>query len=82
MRELDRRLRVNLFADDHNEGQTVTQKVLLSSRRQTLEYEAKYRTWVLDSTEEYQESLDAAEEPEEDLHALLRSTAEDTDEEE
>ena len=55
----------------------------LSSRRQTLEHEARYRTWVLDTHGEYQECLDEPEdEDEHDLQPLLRSTAEDSDGEE
>ena len=52
----------------------MTQKVLLSSRRKTLEHEARYRTWVLDTHGEYQEYLDEPEdEDEHDLQPLLRA---------
>ena len=61
----------------------MTEKVLFSSRPQTLEYEAKYRTWVLDTDGEYQECQDEpGDEEEQDLQPLLRSTAEDSDDEE
>jgi len=90
MTELDRRLRTYFFGDADGQGQTVTENVLLSSRRQTLEYEARYRAYKLDAAGEYQEDEDYEPtaldyEPwaeDGDLHDLVRSTAEDSDEEE
>ena len=82
MAELDRRLRLNFFGDAAGQGQTVTQKVLLSSRKQTIAHEERYLTWQLDAHGEYQESLDEVSDEEHDLHDLLHSTAEDSDEEE
>jgi hypothetical protein len=79
MTELDQRLRVNFLGDEAGNGCCVTEKVLLSSYRQTHEHEVRYAAYALDITGEFQAPEDL--EDEEDLHALVRSTAEDTDEE-
>eukprot|EP01048_Picozoa_sp_COSAG05_P004343 COSAG05_NODE_229_length_13378_cov_4.728594_7_plen_80_part_00 len=65
-----------------HKGQTITQKILISSRRQTIAHEERYLTWVLGSTGEYQESSDEVPNEEHDLHDLLHSNAEDSDEKE
>ena len=82
MAKLDRRLRLNFFGDQNGEGQTVTQQILISSRKQTIAQEERYLTWQLDALGEYQESLDEVSDEEHDLHDLLHSTAEDSDDEE
>eukprot|EP01047_Picozoa_sp_COSAG01_P024586 COSAG01_NODE_1524_length_10019_cov_6.258367_4_plen_108_part_00 len=89
MTELDRRLRINFLGDEHGRGCCVSEKVLVSSYRQTQEHEARYATYTpwtytwhrdaLDVDGEYQ-ALEDIEEGE-DVHSLLRSTAVYTDEE-
>ena len=97
MTELDRRLRVNFLGAARlkpgeelkpGEKQTVTEKVPLSSRRQTLEHELEYSKWVLDTDGELQAPegvSDSDDEDEADLHDLIPSTgdeADDSDDEE
>ena len=70
MKELDRRLRVNFLGAaglkpgeelKPGEKQTVTEKVLISSRRQTLEHELEYSKYVLDTHGELQAPEDVSD---------------------
>ena len=87
MKELDRRLRVNFLGAaglkpgeelKRGEKQTVTRKVLISSRRQTLEHELEYSKYVLDAHGELQ-APDSDDEDEADLHHLITSTGDEPD---
>jgi len=92
MKELDRRLRVNFLGAaglkpgeelKRGEKQTVTRKVLISSRRQTLEHELEYSKYVLDAHGELQapeDVSDSDDEDEADLHHLITSTGDESDE--
>ena len=91
MKELDRRLRVNFLGAaglkpgeelKRGEKQTVTEKVLISSRRQTLEHELEYSKYVLDTHGELQapeDVSDSDDEDEADLHHLITSTGDEPD---
>ena len=91
MTELDRRLRVNFLGAaglkpgeelKPGEKQTVTEKVLISSRRQTLEHELEYSKWVLDRDGELQAPGDVTEsddKDEADLHHLINSIGNEPD---
>ena len=63
----------------------MTEKVLISSRRQTLEHELEYSKWVLDTHGELQapedesDSDDEDDEDEADLHHLITSTGDESD---
>ena len=91
MTELDRRLRVNFLGAaglkpgeelKPGEKQTVTEKVLISSRRPTLEHELEYSKWTLDRDGELQAPKDVSDsddEDETDLHHLVKSTGNEPD---
>ena len=60
----------------------MTEKVLISSRRQTLEHELEYSKWVLDRDGELQapeDVSDSDDEDEADLHHLVKSTGNEPD---
>ena len=91
MTELDRRLRVNFLGaadlkpDEQlksGERKTVTEKVLISSRRQTLEHELEYSKYVVDASGDLQAPKDVSDsddEDEADLHHLITSTGDEPD---
>ena len=100
MRELERRVRANFCGGPTLQTEeagtvaqlpTVTEKVLLSSRKQTLWYEDEYASWPLDAAGvpqdpdstpgSFKRMLEDAMDEELDLHELLRNTGEPDEDE-